>query len=93
MSGTGHSPLKSADRSVSAKVNRSDKFIIWALRHSKESVGGDHHEYLSGRRTQCVFRVELKVKVALAPLREDKRLAELERHFELQPIQIIESKK
>ena len=44
----------------------------------------------SGRVTRRVFNVELKAKVALAALREDKTLAELCQRFELHPNKIVD---
>jgi transposase-like protein len=40
-----------------------------------------------------VFNAELKAKVALAVLREDKTLAKLCQQFKLHPTQIVEWKK
>jgi transposase-like protein len=47
----------------------------------------------SGRHTRRVFNSEIKAKVALAALREDKTLTELCQQFELHPTQIVEWKK
>jgi transposase len=47
----------------------------------------------SGRRSHRLFNPELKSKLALATLREDKTLAELCQQFELHPKQIIDWKK
>jgi len=47
----------------------------------------------SWRRTRRVFNPELKAKVALSALRDDKTLAELCQQFELHPTQIVQWKK
>lgn len=47
----------------------------------------------SARRTRRTHTPAFKAQVAVAALREDRTLAELAKHFELHPTQIVECKR